>query len=165
MSSTALGCQKAQAQTLVCCRGTQDPLWAFSGPWVQSCGSDTFLMGSVLHETAFRNSWKCVRLAVFHPSYKSPVNGKGGFEEEKKKNPGSSRKLRSKLCSLAFLAGAPGVCNMSPGCQTAHIKSRGLGPNRAVWEQSRASEVHRTIGPECESARSAAKDLSRLTAT
>lgn len=82
MSSSALGCQKAQAQILASCRGTHGPLWVFSGLWVQSRGSDTFLMGSALHETAFRNSWKCVRLAVFHPSYKSPVNGKGGFEEE-----------------------------------------------------------------------------------
>lgn len=128
VSYTALGCQKTQAQILACCRGTHGLLWVSSGLWVQSWGCDTVLMGFVLHETAFRNSWKCVQLAVFHPSYKSPVNGKGGFKEEKK-NPGSSRKLRSKHCSLAFLAGAPGVCNMSPGCQTVHIKSQELGPN------------------------------------
>lgn len=49
-------------------------------------GSDTFLMGSVHHEAGFGNSWKHVQLAVFRPGYKSPVNGKGGFEEEKKKS-------------------------------------------------------------------------------
>lgn len=43
-------------------------------------------MGSVRHGAGLENSWKRACLTVSHPSYKSPVNGKGGFEEEKKKS-------------------------------------------------------------------------------
>lgn len=99
--------------------------WGFESLCVPNWDLGTCLMSPVLYGTCLKNSWKCVQLVVFFPSYKSSTNGKGGLRHKNSRN---FRETSSRCC-LAFLTEAPGVCNMSPGCQTAHVKPQGPQPN------------------------------------
>lgn len=99
--------------------------WGFEGLCVPNWDLGTCLMSPALYGTCLKSSWKCLQLVVFFPSYKSSANGKGGLRH---KNPHNLRETSSR-CRPAFLTEAPGVCNVSPGCQTAHVKPQGPQPD------------------------------------